>query len=155
MTDNILCMIDTNMLIYMFEESYEVRHELANELLEDILNSKVNAAISSQVLSELFVNLTSGNKKIVAAPLSISTAKMIIADIAKTGRFKVFGVEPSTVLEAIKLKEDSGAPYWDCLIAAIMREHGMSKIYTEDDGFRKIGWIEVINPFSGINAQPT
>lgn len=152
MSDDSLSLIDTNMLIYMFEESRELKHELACELLENILEGRIKAAVSTQVLSELFVNLTAEKKKtIVTRPIGVQSAELIIEDIAITSCFKVFDVKPQNVLNAIKIKKSSNASYWDCLIAATMKENGITTIYTEDEGFGKIEGIKAINPFT----QPT
>lgn len=148
MSDNPLCMIDTNLLVYMFEESYEIKHELAYELLERIMEGKVMAAVSTQILSELFVNLTAEKKKtVVTSPLDVASAETIINDIAKTPHFTKFDAKPANVLDAILLKRSSNASYWDCLIAATMKEHGITTIYTEDKGFEKIEGIKVVNLF--------
>lgn len=142
-------MIDTNLLVYMFEESYELRHELAYEFLEDIMNCTINPAISIQILSELFVNLTAEKKKtVVTNALDVESAEAIIKDIFTTPHFTVFEVKPSTIINAIKIKKSENASYWDCLIAATMKEHGITTIYTEDKSFEKIEGIKAINPFA-------
>ncbi len=149
MTETELCMIDTNILIYMFEESYEIRHELAYDLLEDIMERRIKAALSTQILSELFVNLTAESKKgIVTNPLDATQAELIIEDISKAPHFTVVDLKPANVLKAIQIKKASGASYWDCLIAASMKEHNITTIYTEDRAFEKMPGIKVINPFA-------
>jgi predicted nucleic acid-binding protein len=51
------------------------------------------------------------------------------------------------VLSAIRIHREFDVPYWDALIAATMRENGVTRIYTEDEkSFRKIPWLEVVNP---------
>lgn len=141
-------MIDTNLLVCMFEESYEVKHELAYELLERIMGGQVMAAVSTQILSELFVNLTAEKKKtVVTSPLDVASAEIIIKDIAKTPHFTMFDVKPANVLDAIRLKKSSSASYWDCLIAATMKENSITTIYTEDKEFEKIEGIKVVNLF--------
>ena len=149
-------MIDTSLLVYMFEESYELRHELAYELLEDIMNHTINPAISTQILSELFVNLTAEKKKtVVTNALDIDSAEAIIKDIFTTPCFTVFEIKPSTIICAIEIKKSTNASYWDCLIAATMKEHGITTIYTEDKGFEKIEGLKIVNPFERkIGAKP-
>lgn len=158
MTETELCMIDTNLLVYVFEENEDIKHELAYDMLEEIMAGKIKAAVSTQILSELFVNLTAEKKRaIITTPLNIASAKAIIEDISKTSRFVVFDVKSPNVLEAINIKQSSNASYWDCLIAATMKEHGITTIYTEDKGFEKIEGIKVVNPFEKkeSSSQPT
>ena len=148
MTDSPLCMIDTNLLVYMFEDAHELKHDLAYELLEDILEGGIRAALSTQILSELFVNLTAEKKRtVVTSPIDVSSAEIIIKDLTEAPHFTVFDVKPTNIAEAIRLKKNSSASYWDCLIAATMKEHGITTIYTEDEEFRKIEGIKVVNPF--------
>ena len=148
MTDSPLCMIDTNLLVYMFEDAHELKHDLAYELLEDILEGGIRAALSTQILSELFVNLTAEKKRtVVTSPIDVSSAEIIIKDLTEAPHFTVFDVKSTNVVEAIRIKKNSSASYWDCLIAATMKEHGITTIYTEDREFEKISGITAINPF--------
>jgi predicted nucleic acid-binding protein len=147
-------MIDTNLLVYMFEDADEYRHGLAYELLEEIMAGSIKAAVSTQSLSELFVNLTAEKKRtVVSAPIDIASADVIIKDIASTPHFTILCIMPKNVLEAIGLRQSSKASYWDCLIAATMKENGVTTIYTEDKEFEKIEGIRAINPFERAKAR--
>jgi len=46
--------------------------------------------------------------------------------------------------------DDAGtinASFWDVLIAVTMRDSGVTRLYTENEtDFRKIPWVEVLNP---------
>ena len=61
--------------------------------------------------------------------------------------------QTNTYLEEMK-KEisffDDGtinASFWDVLIAVTMRDSGVTRLYTENEtDFRKIPWVEVLNP---------
>jgi len=39
-----------------------------------------------------------------------------------------------------------GINYWDAVLAATMKEHGIFSIYTEDQHFSKIPWLVAMNP---------
>lgn len=151
--------IDTNVLVYGFDNSEGLKHELANELLEDVFEGKLSVVLSTQILSEFFVNITGERKKVgVNIPMGIDEAKALIRDIFSGFKsIAVVGVNPATVMEAMELKDLSNASYWDCLIAATMKEHGITTIYTEDKGFEKIEGIKVVNPFEEkkSSSQPT
>jgi len=42
-----------------------------------------------------------------------------------------------------------GINYWDAVLAATMKEHGIFSIYTEDQHFSKIPWLVAMNPMAG------
>lgn len=142
-------MIDTNILVYGFDNSEGLKHELANELLEQAFEGKLQVMLSTQILSEFFVNITGERKRTgVNKPMTVAEAKALVRDISSGFQsITVAGIRPATVVEAIELKELSNASYWDCLIAATMKEHGITTIYTEDKEFEKIGGIKAVNPF--------
>lgn len=145
-------MIDTNILVYGFDNSGGLKHELANELLEEAFEGKLWVMLSTQILSEFFVNITGERKRAgVNTPMSVAEAKALVMDIYSGFRsITIVDIRPATVMGAIELKGLSNASYWDCLIAATMKEHGVTTIYTEDRGFEKIAGINVINPFAKI-----
>ncbi len=142
-------MIDSNVLVYAFENSDSLKHQLAAELFEKIIAGRLKAAISTQILSEFFVNVTAEKKKnVVAVPLSVEEAACSINELTSISEISVLDVKVATVLAALPLKESSKVSYWDCLIAATMKENGITTIYTEDKDFEKIAGIRVINPFT-------
>ncbi|HIG98078.1 TPA: PIN domain-containing protein [Candidatus Woesearchaeota archaeon] len=60
----------------------------------------------------------------------------------------VLDVNVGTIISALRIKDTSRACYWDCLIATTRKEHGLTAIYTEDLGFKKIEGIKIVNPFA-------
>ena len=89
-------------------------------------------------------------KAVVTSPIDVTSAEIIIKDLTEAPHFTVFDVKSTNVVEAIRLKKNSSTSYWGCLIAATMKEHGITTIYTEDGEFRKIEGIKVIDPFSRL-----
>lgn len=142
-------MLDSNILIYAFDASEGLKHELASELFEEVLVGNLKVAISPQILSEFFVNITGEKKKTgVNIPVSVEEARSIIGELtAAIPSISILDLKGSTVVEALYLKQLSRASYWDCLIAATMKEHGITTIYTEDKEFEKIEGLKVVNPF--------
>ncbi|MBI3036653.1 PIN domain-containing protein [Candidatus Woesearchaeota archaeon] len=142
-------MIDTNVLVYGFDNSEGLKHELANELLEDAFEGKLSIVLSTQILSEFFVNITGERKKAgVNTPMSVDEANALIRDISSGFQsIAVVSVNLATVMKAMELKELPNSSYWDCLIAATMKENNITTIYTEDKAFEKIPGVTVINPF--------
>lgn len=139
---------DTNLLVYAFDTAAGLRQELAYELLEDVLSGEIRLFITTQIVSEFFVNITAEKKRAaVENPLSISEAEGTIRDILSLPNVSLAELSFDTIFAALSLKKVTGASYWDCLIAATMKEHGITTIYTEDKGFEKIEGIKAVNPF--------
>ncbi len=140
---------DTNLLVYAFDTAKGLRQQLAYELLEEVLSGKIRLFLTTQIASEFFVNVTAEKKRAaVENPLSISEAEDTIRDILSLPNVSLATLGFNTIFSALSLKKASNASYWDCLIAATMKENGITTIYTEDKGFEKIEGINVINPFT-------
>ena len=149
---------DTNLLVYAFDAGAGLRQELAYELLEDVLSGKIRLFITTQIVSEFFVNITAEKKRAaVENPLSVSEAEGTIKDILSLPNVSLAELNFSTIFAALSLKKVAKASYWDCLIAATMKENGVTTIYTEDKEFEKIEGIKVVNPFvkKKSGSQPT
>lgn len=139
---------DTNLLVYAFDTAEGVRQELAYELMEDVLSGKIRLCLTTQIISEFFVNVTAEKKRAaVENPLSVFQAEETIKDILSLPNVSLAEFGFNTILAALALKKVTNSSYWDCLIAATMKENGITTIYTEDKQFRNIEGITVINPF--------
>ena len=140
-------LIDTNVLIYAMDPSDEFKHEIANEIFESMYSGTELIALSTQTLSETFNVFRMA--KMAKVEFNFEDVFLILSDIVQTSEIPKLLVNPGTALLAARICQKSGAGYYDCLIAATMKEHGITKIYTEDEAFRKIEGITVVNPFEG------
>ncbi|MBI4053071.1 MAG: PIN domain-containing protein [Candidatus Diapherotrites archaeon] len=133
-------LIDSNILIYAYDASETEKHPLAAEFVSEmVLNG--SAVFSAQVFSEFS---SAATEKLENA-LGTETAKQILLDLSKASR--VVSHNEKTVIEALNVKQACKVHFWDALVAATMREHGITVIFTENEkDFRKISWIEAINP---------
>lgn len=151
-TDAETYMLDSNVLVYAFDNGTELHHKLAGDLLENLLEGTFKAAVSTQILSEFLVTVTAEKKKaVVNSPMSVQEAKGIIEDLLTIRHLKVFDLKPEHAVQALSIKLSSNAGYWDCLIAAVMKSNNVSLIYTWDMGFQKIDGIKALTP----SSQPT
>ncbi|MEA1957212.1 MAG: PIN domain-containing protein [Euryarchaeota archaeon] len=142
MSDEI-CLIDTNILVYAYDESEGKKHEICKGLIDECWRLSKKYSISIQNLSEFYVVIT----KKIEKPVPMETAKEIIGDIIEFQNWMVMGYDARTILSAFEINITYEAHYWDALIAATMRENNIFSIYTEDDDFESIPWLTVINPF--------
>ena len=123
MNDNSL--IDSNVLIYAYDQSDKEKHQKAKKLLSACWERKAFFFISSQNLAEFFVIVTS---KIKPA-LSTNEAESIIKDIINFSQWRIISYNEDTILNAIKLHKKH---FWDSLIVATMLENSVFTIYTEN-----------------------
>lgn len=142
-------LIDTNVLVYAYDTSEKAKRQIARSLLDEIWDQG-GGVVTLQNLSEFFVAVTGK----VQQRVPVSSARTIVADILRSGRWLVLDRQAGTMMTAIELVESTGTPYWDALIAACMLEHGLATIVTESErDFRKVPGITVINPFKSRARQ--
>lgn len=140
-------LIDTNILVYAYDNTDKRKHAIAQALLEKCWKKEITYAISSQNLAEFFITIT----KKVPHPLSIVQAEQIIADICSFSGWKVLQYNQNTLLLAIKMYEKHKKHFWDALILATMREAGITHIYSKNEAdFKIFENITVINPFNSL-----
>lgn len=137
-------LVDTNILGYVFDADAGNKRVVSRRLLARCWNGEVQYAISVQNLAEFAVLVTEK----VESPLPFSVAKTFIDSIVKFEGWTKISYRGSTIIDAIAIKEQYNLHFWDALLVATMQEHGISRIYTEDQGFRKVPGCTPINPFS-------
>jgi len=141
-TSDEICFIDTNILVYAYDESGGKKHEICKRLIDECWRLREKYSISIQNLSEFYVVIT----KKIENPVPMEMAKEIIEDIIEFQNWILMDYDPRTILSAIELNMVYKVHYWDALIAATMRENMIFSIYTEDGDFKNIPWLNVINP---------
>lgn len=144
-------LVDTNVLVYAIDPSEGFKHEIANELFESALEKDSKFAVSTQILAE-FANVCIKLAK-TDPGISLEDAGIVISTIIEIQDLPKLAVMPGTVINAMKLQQQSGAGFFDALIAATMKEHGITTIYTEDKDFEKIEGIKAVNPFEAHKLQ--
>ena len=141
MTESELFLIDTNLLVYAYDEEDCIKRDVSKSFLNNCFEKKVKLAISNQNLAE-FVSVTTRKKK-----LSLEQAKVNVDDILNSDGFVKINYSSSTVLSAIAVAEEHKMSFWDALLAATMKENGIFNIYTENTKDFKMKWIDAVNPF--------
>lgn len=140
-----LALIDSNILTYVFDADEPDKQRVCRELISDCWNRKRKYAVSVQNLSEFYVVVTSKIK----TPIPKKIANEFVSSIVKFHNWKVINFDADTVLSAIEINMEYGIHYWDAVLAATMKEHGIFSIYTEDQHFSKIPWLVALNPMAG------
>ena len=135
-------LIDTNILVYVFDKSEKEKHSACANLLDRCWLEGEKYAVSVQNLSEFYHITTQKIQK----PLKKEFAEKIVKRIIEFDNFRVINFDENTVLSAIEINKKYNIHYFDALLAATMRESGIFKIYTEDSDFKKVPWLEVVDP---------
>lgn len=137
-----LVLIDTNLLIYLYDQNEPVKQARSRLVLGEL--QKMGAGrLSVQSLSE-FANI---------APRKLS-AFISIADVAEHIRmfsniFPVYFVTPSIVADAVRAVRDHQLPFYDAQIWSCARFNQIPIVFSEDfqDG-QGIEGIRFVNPFT-------
>jgi len=135
-------LIDTNVLVYIFDHHDERRQERALNLVKS-LESINQGRFSAQCLAEFFSVVT---RKLIP-PLSPSEA--IKAIELWMNAFPIYPLTSSIVLEAARGVRDHHLAYYDAQIWATARFNQIPLVFSEDfqDG-RALEGVRFINPFS-------
>ena len=135
-------LIDTNLLIYLFDESNPSKQSVSKKVL-DYLHSTRQGRLSVQSLSE-FVSVST--RKLTPA-LTMDQAKKQISLLANS--FTVLDLTFQVVYEAVRGVREHQLAFYDAQIWAIARLNQIQVIFSED--FQDNGLLEgvrFINPFS-------
>ena len=133
-------LLDTNLLVYLFDPRDPKRKLKAKEILVGIENSS-QGCLSVQCLAEFF--------RVVTAKIGLSPAEIYPVIERWAGVFPTFPITPQIVLEAARGVRDYGISYFDSQIWAAARLNQVEIVFSEDfqDG-QSIEGVRFVNPFS-------
>ncbi len=140
-----LALLDSNILSYVFDESEPEKRKICAGLAADCWIRKREFAVSVQNLSEFYVVVT----KKISNPIPAKVARDFVEHIIDFYGWHVITYDAQTIKSAIEINTKHSIHYWDALLAATMRENNILSIYTENNNdFKKIPWIKIIDPFN-------
>lgn len=136
-------LIDTNILVYAFDEAEPEKKVKCEKILEKVLLGEKRVFVSNQILAEFYNALT---KKIEKPIESGKVLKMIQSLLRANNAIKI-DYTSKTVEKAVKKSIEHKMHFWDALIAETMLENQVFEILTENEkDFSKIGQIKAVNP---------
>jgi predicted nucleic acid-binding protein len=135
-------LIDTNLLIYLFDQNEPVRQSRATEVL-DQLELMGLGRLSVQNLAEFF----SVSTRKLSPPMSPSEA---LAQVNLfTRAWPVFDLTPLIILEAGRGVRDYQMSYYDAQIWATARLNQIPVIFSEDFNVgAALEGVQFVNPFA-------
>jgi len=114
--------VDTNIAVYVFDESDRAKQQAAKEVFGLSTDELV---ISSQVLSEFYVTVT----RKLTPPLDAANAARAVDHLSE---LEVVSVDDRLVGAAIATQQTHQLSYWDSLIIEAAAVAGCDEVLTED-----------------------
>lgn len=140
-------LIDTNILLYAANQDAS-EHPVALRFLEDAARSPESWYLTEGIAYEFLRVAT--HQKVFPQPLSWEDALSFLEQLSALRNFQwlVAGERHWEMLREIlgALTHPSGNLFFDIRNAALMREHGLKRIYTTDTDFLQFPDLDVINP---------
>jgi predicted nucleic acid-binding protein len=129
--------VDTNVLVYFFDQSEPVKRERSDALLEAI-----EPVLSAQVLSEFYTTVT----RKVTPPL---TQEQALRAVRNWSRLDIVPITSALVASAIETSQRHQLSYWDGLIIEAAVAAGCNDLYTEDlNAGATLRGVTIRNPFA-------
>ncbi|SNX60181.1 Predicted nucleic acid-binding protein, contains PIN domain [Nitrosomonas ureae] len=133
--------IDTNIFIYLFDETDDRKRAIANQLIQQALETR-GACISYQVIQETLNVVTCK----LPSPMSAENAQRFLEQVL----IPLWQVMPTPTLyqRSLVLQQRYGFSFYDALIVSAALESGCIRLYTEDlQHNQQIDGLMIVNPF--------
>ena len=141
--------IDTNLLLYGVNRDSE-EHTAARTFLSEAGASPEHWYLTEGIIYEFLRVAT--HARVFPEPLRWREAIRFLSPFLTHPSFHILqaGERHWRVLEQVlgELQHPAGNLFFDARTAALMREHGIRRIYTTDADFLRFSGIEVVNPLS-------
>lgn len=132
------CFLDTNVLLYAFDDRQADKQAVARRMIED-LGRRRAAALSTQVLIELFHNLTRKFN------VTRKTASLMVSAFCE---WQVVESDTHLVLRAMARATEHQMSIWDAMIVEAALRCGADTLYSEDmQHGQRMGSLTIVNPF--------
>ncbi len=136
-----MILIDTNVLLYAYDQNDVTRQNRALEVLEQ-LESAVNGCLSVQCLAEFFSVAT----RKLNPPLEVRQAAEQVELFTQS--FPAYEITQAIVLEGVRGVRDHQFAYWDAQLWASAKLNQISTVFSEDFGERpSVEGVRFVNPF--------
>jgi predicted nucleic acid-binding protein len=134
-----LILVDTNLLVYIFDPRDPVLNDKAKGIVLAIENLGIGC-LSAQCLAEFF--------RVVTVKLHLPPAEIYPVIERWANVFPTFAITPQIILEAARGVRDYGLSYYDAQIWAAARMNQLGIVLSEDfqDG-QILEGVRFVNPF--------
>lgn len=133
--------IDTNVLLYAYDQGGDHRHDRALALVTELGRSRTGV-LSVQILQEFYVNVT---RKILV-PLTVHDAQQSLRTLS---RWAVHSPLAHDVVAAAEIADSSKISFWDAMVVRSASQMGCRVLWSEDlNSGQTITGVEIRNPFA-------
>jgi predicted nucleic acid-binding protein len=140
MADAPLVFLDTNVLLYAFDEAYPQKRDRSRAWLTRCWQARCGR-LSTQVLNEFYSNA----RKKFAPTLPSAVAR---TEVRRYQQWAPWQIDLATVETAWAVEERYQLNYWDALIVAAARHQGCTVLLSEDlQHDQRLEGVRVLNPF--------
>lgn len=136
--------VDTNTLVYAFDESEKEKRVVVKNIVERGTKGEIQCVVSNQVLAETFIALTSR----IENPVKKEDAQTIVKGFIDSAHWKKINYTSKTVARAMENSIKENSHFWDALITETMLENGIYSILTENTKHFKSKHVKATNPFT-------
>jgi toxin-antitoxin system PIN domain toxin len=141
--------VDTNILIYALDTSYE-EHSACRKLLEGWRQTPGPWYTTWGILYELLRVAT--HPRVFRRPLTIQQAWRFVDILLTSPGLRVLVESPNHAEAVTRTVQEIGGlrgnVLHDAHTAILMREHGLRRIYTRDTDFHRFRFLEVVDPLA-------
>jgi predicted nucleic acid-binding protein len=135
--------VDTNVVVYAHDPSDPAKHVVAVALIKRLSESG-RLVLSAQVFNEFSRIMMRPNRGPKLGPHEVAE---ILRELAATA--EVVPITPILTFRALDAMPRHGFSFWDALIWAAAKEHGVEVVYTEDfQHGRDVEGVRIVNPFA-------
>lgn len=143
MTESVRVFLDTNVLVYAYDDSSTAKQLLARELIEQLAHEE-RTFLSTQVLQEFYAVVT----RKLRVPVPEDVAQEAVESLLV---LPIVQVTPALVLDGIRRSRADRLALWDSLIVEAALAGGASVLYSEDlQNGRRFGDLQIVDPFRDI-----
>jgi len=132
--------VDTNIIVYCFDDADLNKKKKAVEVMESLWNTS-NGVLSLQVLKEFFVTVT----KKLSPKMDFKEARSATIDLLS---WNVFLETSDSFEKALEIAEKYRLSFWDANILSAAVLSGCHQLFTEDMQHNQvIDGAKIVNPF--------
>ena len=136
-------LVDTNIVVYSYDPSDPVKQSTANTLIQRLSDAR-RLVFSTQVFNEFCNVMMRPSRKPKVSPAEVA---LVLHRLSATG--EVVPIAQRLTFRALDAMPRHGFSFWDALIWAAAKEHGVEIVYTEDfQHGRDVEGVRIVNPFA-------
>ncbi len=147
------CAIDANILLYASDRDSRFSPR-AQQFLSDLVSSRELICLAWPTLMAYLRISTHGS--VFARPLTPAEAMNNVGALLRLPQLRVISEEDGfweIYLETVREVSPRGNLVPDAHLAALLRQHGVNTLYTNDREFRKFDFLKVRNPFENAGEK--